>query len=96
MKFERDKIKRPILNSLKKHRKLMSYKQQDVARILKLHDTSQICRWEKGLSLPNTINLLKLSILYRTFPNELYFKLLIDLRHEVIKMEKLLLKKKDD
>lgn len=89
------KIRTPILNSLKKHRKLMGYKQQDVAKILSLHDTSQICRWEKGLSLPNTINLLKLSILYRTFPNELYFNLLIGLRHEVIEMENFLLKKND-
>lgn len=95
MKYEMNKMRTPILNSLKKHRKLMKYNQKDVARILNLHDTSQICRWEKGLSLPNTINLLKLSILYRTFPNELYFNLLICLRHEVIEMENFLLKKND-
>lgn len=84
----------PILNNLRKHRKLMQYKQREVAKLLHLHDTSQICRWEKGLSLPNTINLLKLSIIYRTFPNELYFDLLVQLRHEVIIRENVLFNKR--
>jgi transcriptional regulator with XRE-family HTH domain len=96
MKLARIKIyKRPLLNSLKKHRKLLKYTQKDVARLLDLQDTSQISRWEKGLSFPNTINLLKLSIIYRTFPNELYFDLLVSLRHDVIKMEKIVIKKED-
>lgn len=73
----------------------MGHKQKDVAALMHLHDTSHISRWEKGLSLPSTINLLKLSIIYRTFPNELYYNLLIELRHEVIKMEKILLKKEN-
>lgn len=84
--------KRPFVNSLLKYRKLMRYKQKEVAKLLQLHDTSQLCRWEKGIALPNTINLLKLSIIYRTFPNELYFSLLVELRHELIKMETILLK----
>lgn len=83
-------------NSLRKHRKLMGYKQKDVATLMHLNDTSHICRWEKGLSLPSTINLLKLSIIYRTFPNELYYNLLIELRHIVLKKEKALLKKLDN
>lgn len=76
-----------ILNSLKKHRKIMGYRQIDVAFLLGLNNTSRISRWEKGLSLPNTINLIKLSIIYRTFPNELYFDLLLELRHELLKKE---------
>ena len=83
-----------ILNSLRKHRKLMGYKQSDVATLMHLNDTSHICRWEKGVSLPNTINLLKLSIIYRTFPNELYYHLLLELRHEVLKKECIILKEK--
>ena len=71
----------------------MGYKQKDVALLMNLRDTSHISRWEKGLSLPSTINLLKLSIIYRTFPNELYYNLLLELRHKVLKMEKTLFKK---
>lgn len=97
MKMSKSKIyKRSLLNHLRKHRKLLRYTQKDVARLLHLHDTSQICRWEKGLSLPNTTNLLKLSIIYRTFPNELYFDLIIVLRHDVIKMEQIVFKKKNN
>jgi len=81
-----------IINSLRKHRKLMGYKQKDVALLMHLKDTSHISRWEKGLSLPSSNNLLKLSIIYRTFPNELYYNLLLELRHEILKREKLLLK----
>lgn len=95
MKLGRTKIyKRPLSNSLRKHRELMKYTQKDVAMLLRLNNTSQICRWEKGLLLPNTINLLKLSLIYRTFPNELYFNLLLDLRHEMILMENILFKKR--
>ena len=82
-----------ILNSLRKHRKIMGYRQIDVALLLDLNNTSRICRWEKGLSFPNTINLIKLSIIYRTFPNELYFDLMLELRHELLKKEKILFRK---
>lgn len=71
----------------------MGYRQIDVARLLDLNNTSRISRWEKGLSLPNAINLIKLSIIYRTFPNELYFELLLVLRHELLKKEKTFFKK---
>lgn len=77
-----------ILNRLRKHRKLMGYKQSDVAELLGLKNTNRLSRWEKGLSLPNTINLIKLSIIYRTFPNELYFDLLLKLRHDLLQKEK--------
>ena len=80
-----------IPNSLKKHRKLVGYKQIEVALLLGLHDTACISRWEKGLSFPNTINLIKLSIIYRTFPNELYFDLMLQLRHELLRTDKLTL-----
>ena len=71
----------------------MQYRQTDVAFLLDLNTTSRISRWEKGVSFPNTINLLKLSIIYRTFPNELYFNLLIELRHTLLKKEKSLSKR---
>ncbi len=73
-----------FVNSLKKHRTQMHYKQKDVAMLLNLQNTGQISRWEKGVSMPNAMNLFKLSIIYRTFPNELYFTFVIKLRHEIL------------
>lgn len=83
-----------IPNSLKKHRKVLGYKQIEVALLLGFKDTARISRWEKGFSFPNTINLIKLSIIYRTFPNELYFDLMLQLRHELLKREGYLTQKR--
>lgn len=65
----------------------MNYKQQDVAKLLGHKNTNRISRWEKGLALPSVINLIKLSIIYRTIPSELYFDLLLNLREEVLEKE---------
>jgi transcriptional regulator with XRE-family HTH domain len=51
----------------------MGFSQQDVMRFLKLDSTSMISRWERGVSMPSGINLLKLSLLYKTLVNELYY-----------------------
>jgi len=36
-----------------------------VAKILNIKNASMISRWEKGVCLPSTTNLLSLAILYR-------------------------------
>lgn len=46
---------------------------------------SQLSRWENGESFPELIGLLKLSILYRTFPSELYEDLFLLLKGEIEK-----------
>ena len=51
----------------------MRYKQKQVAALLGIHP-AQLSQWESGLKLPSTINLLKLGIIYRTLPNDLYFE----------------------
>ena len=71
---------RPIPNRLKMHRRQMRFSQRHVAKLLDLSNTAPLSRWEQGIQLPNTLNLLKLSILYRTFPNELYFEYIQELR----------------
>ena len=76
-----------IPNRLRKHRLIMGYKQKDVAALLGLQSTNRISRWEAGLSLPGSINLFKLSIIYRTFPNELYFDLILSIRWGLLKKE---------
>jgi len=69
------------------HRKVMGLKQRHVAKLLGLHDTKPISLWEKGLAMPNTINLIKLGIIYRTFPNELYYELFVELKEELTALE---------
>ena len=52
-----------------------------------LHDTKPLSVWEKGLAMPGTVYLLKLSIIYRTYPNELYHELFLALRQELKSLE---------
>jgi transcriptional regulator with XRE-family HTH domain len=66
---------------------MMGLKQRQVARLLELYDTKPISMWEKGVTTPSTINLLKLSIIYRTFPNELYHDHFIELRDQLKALE---------
>ncbi len=61
-------------NSLRKHRLLMGYKQNEVAKLLGLKSASRISKWEKGLAMPSVENLIKLSALYATLMNELYLE----------------------
>lgn len=77
-----------IPNCLRKYRKARGLKQSDVARILKLKSTSLISRWEKGVCLPSTLNIFKLSILYRTLIIGLFMDLYRTLKEEIMKREK--------
>jgi transcriptional regulator with XRE-family HTH domain len=67
-----EKANRPIPNRLKVHRRLRGYKQKEVALLLGLSGALQLRQWEQGKSFPNMPNLVKLSILYRTYLNDLY------------------------
>ncbi|MGZ3814080.1 MAG: helix-turn-helix domain-containing protein [Mucilaginibacter sp.] len=78
---------RPIPNRLKMHRKQMRYKQHHVAALLGLQSAVPLSLWEKGTTLPNTHNLIKLSLIYRTYPNELYSELFNNLREELREKE---------
>ena len=87
--------KRHIPNRLKKHRVLMGYKQKDVAYLLGLVSTNRISQWEHGLTLPNTTNLIKLSVIYRTLPTDLYYDLMNTIRQELSTKEQTLLVQTD-
>jgi len=71
---------RHIPNSLRRQRKLMGYSQTDVAKQLGMKRTNRISEWERGDAMPSLINLLKLSIIYRTLPTDLYFDLFQELK----------------
>jgi len=64
-----------IPNNLKKYRRIMGYSQKEVAKIFGFKSPNRISRWEKGEAMPSVKNLLRLSALYATLPNELYFEL---------------------
>lgn len=63
-----------ISNTLRTHRKRTGLTQSDVAKILGLgkRGADRILRWEKGYSLPNLKNLIKLSLLYGVVPEAFY------------------------
>jgi transcriptional regulator with XRE-family HTH domain len=67
--------KKNIPNNLKKFRTLMGYSQEDVHKKLGLKTRSVITKWESGTRMPGGENLLKLSVLYKTLANELYYTL---------------------
>ena len=69
------------------YRMLVGLKQKQVARLLKLEDSSMISRWEKGECMPNGVQLLKLSIIYKTLPNQLYIDLTRDFKKELFPVE---------
>lgn len=71
---------RHIPNSLRRQRMIMGYSQTDVAKILGMKRTNRISEWERGTAMPSLINLLRLSIIYRTLPTDLYFDLFQELK----------------
>ena len=79
--------KKLIPNCLKKHRRLMGFSQEEIKKHLKLKSTSMISRWEHGQSMPNGRNLLKLSVLYKTLVNDLYYSLSKELQTELFSAE---------
>ena len=78
-------------NRLKKYRRLFCLSQKQVAAVLGLPDTSTLCRWEKGITLPNLIVLFKLARLYKALPTEMYGELWQESALEVSGMDENLL-----
>jgi transcriptional regulator with XRE-family HTH domain len=74
---------RPIPNRLQMHRKLLRYNQSHVAGLLGLKSPVMLSTWEQGGAMPTAINLIKLSLIYRTYPNELYSELFQELKEEL-------------
>jgi len=87
---------RPIPNRLLLHRRLRGYRQRDVAKILGMYDVLSLRHWEQGKSLPSTANLIKLSILYRTFPNDLYPEYFREMKSALDDMELRLFERRGD
>ena len=70
-------------NRLKRYRRLFSFSQKEVAALLGLNDTSPLCRWEKGISLPGVMHLFGLARIFKVMPNEMYFDLWQNISKEI-------------
>lgn len=76
--FERIKTmssRKRFPNRLRRYRRMMGYSQVGVARILGLKSKGRLSEWESGKHFPGVRNLLKLSLLYHTLIEQLYYDL---------------------
>jgi transcriptional regulator with XRE-family HTH domain len=87
--------KQLIPNNLRKYRQLFKYEQLDVAYLLGQNCHKSLSDWERGLCMPSATYLLKLSIIYRTLPDELYYDLRREFVDVISEREKSLLAKRD-
>lgn len=78
-----NKRKDIIPNRLKEYRKQHGYKQREVAKMLGFNSFERISYWEKGESIPNLLNLFKLSLIYRATPMQLYSELLDRIEQDI-------------
>lgn len=74
----------PIQNRLRIYRKSRGLSQKEVAEIISLGSPTQISRWERGERLPNLVQALRLSALYKRLVNDLFFDLFQKQREIVI------------
>jgi transcriptional regulator with XRE-family HTH domain len=61
----------------------MGFSQSQVAKILGLRYSNMVSRWEDGLHFPSAEYLLKLSVLYKTLPNELYYEVVREYKNSL-------------
>ena len=87
------KLKR-IPNSLRKYRRARGLKQDEVAQIVGLKTRGPVSRWEAGHSLPKTLYVLKMAVLYRTMTDALFIDLRRTLQRDILKAEKKVLHQK--
>jgi len=77
-------MKHTYTNQLKQYRKAKGYKQMAVAGMLGLTDSSLLSRWERGFSMPNAVNLLRLAAIYGVSVENLYKETYRTLKEELV------------
>ena len=70
-------------NTLRDCRMRAGLRQSDVAHALGHTSFDRISHWENGLALPSLVNLFKLSIIYKTTPEDLYRDLYASLARDL-------------
>ena len=71
-------------NTLRHHRKVLGLTMKDVAKIINHKNVSRLSKWEHGISAPSLINLLKLSIVYKTLIDQFYPDIRNDIRKRLL------------
>ncbi len=74
-------------NCLWKYRKAGGFKQKEVAAILRIKSTGEISRWEHGMCIPKTENLVYLAQLYRRPMEALIIDFVREAKAEIQKRE---------
>jgi len=59
-------------NKLKLFRHSKGYSRKKVARMVGLTNSSQLSKWERGVVLPNLLQVFSLARIYQTHPHELF------------------------
>jgi hypothetical protein len=75
-------------NRLRYHRTILKYRLQDVAYLLGHARQDLVGRWERGICLPKGSDLLKLCLIFRTLPHDLYPDLTDSLKREITERER--------
>lgn len=72
-------------NRLKEFRDITGLSKKEVAFLIDLKDAGKIGKWERGDSKPSLDQVLKLSIVYQTLVNNLYFDLHQEYKDQILK-----------
>lgn len=72
----------------------MGLSQSEVAQKLRHNTTNMISRWERGLAVPSLENVLKLSVIYKTLVNELFYDNMLEYQKELFPDERKSLERK--
>lgn len=78
----------PIQNRLRIYRKARGLTQKAAAKIIGLTSPTQISRWERGERLPNLVQALRFSALFRRFVNDIFYDLFDEQRELIVSNEK--------
>ncbi len=74
----------------------MGYDQSEVAFLLGLKGRGRISEWEQGISKPSLDNLIQLSIIYRTLPDELYSEVRQEFVKDMAKRQQILQARREE
>jgi transcriptional regulator with XRE-family HTH domain len=85
-------IYKRIPNLLRKYRRIRRLSQKQVASILGHKSASRLSRWEKGYCIPSYVNIVKLSLIYRTMADAIFRDLHRALKEEILQRESEVLK----
>jgi len=76
-----------IVNRIRSNRRILNFEQKDIAKRFGLRDTAMISRWENGETMPSADNLIKLALLFRRHPYDLYPELVHEYKKELFPEE---------